>query len=351
MKKKTVAVIFGGCSPEYEVSLNSSYSIIEAIDRDKYEIILLGITRQGVWYRYTGPLENIPADTWHSEAKHLKRAFISPVRGDGIVEIEAGCVTSVNVDIVFPILHGKNGEDGTLQGLCEMAGIPFVGSGSAASALCMDKDRAHKLVSLAGLRVPKSISFEKMPDESELLETTRPLGLPIFVKPVNAGSSIGITMVNDYDELTAAVCTAFKYDKTVIIEENIEGFEAGCAVVGNLELQTGRIDEIELADGFFTYEEKYNLITSKIHVPARIDANTERLLQEAAMLAYKTLGCRGYCRVDLFLTRKRDIVFNEANTIPGFTSHSRFPSMMKAAGIHFPKLIDMLIEFGFANAN
>ena len=350
MKKKTVAVVFGGCSPEYEVSLNSSYSIIDAIDKNKYEVILLGITRDGAWFRYSGPVESIPADTWHSDAKFLKNAFISPVRGDGIIEIEAGCVTQVPVDIIFPVLHGENGEDGTLQGLCEMAGIPLVGSGSAASALCMDKDRAHKLVSLAGLRVPESVCFEIMPTEDELLESVRSLGLPIFVKPVNAGSSIGITMVDDYSRLMAAVGMAFEYDRAVIIEENIEGFEAGCAVVGNLELQTGRIDEIELSDGFFTYEEKYTLKTSKIHVPARIDADTERQLQEAAMLAYKTLGCRGYCRVDLFLTREGEIVFNEANTIPGFTSHSRFPSMMKAAGVDFPKLIDVLIDLGFENA-
>ena len=350
MNKKTVAVVFGGCSPEYDVSLNSSYSIIDALDREKYEVILLGITRDGAWYRYSGPKENIPNDTWQSDVKYLKNAFISPVRGNGIIEIETDCVTPIPVDIIFPVMHGENGEDGTLQGLCEMAGLPLVGSGSAASALCMDKDRAHKLVSLAGLRVPKSVCFEVMPNEDELLETVRPLGLPIFVKPVNAGSSIGITMVDDYSRLMEAVCTAFEYDRAVIIEENITGFEAGCAVVGNLELQTGRIDEIELADGFFTYEEKYTLKTSKIHVPARVDADTERRLQEAAMLAYKTLGCRGYCRVDLFLTKEGEIVFNEANTIPGFTSHSRFPSMMKAAGVDFPTLIDMLIDLGFENA-
>ena len=349
MRKKTIAVVFGGCTPEYEVSLNSAYSIISAINREKYDLILLGITRKGVWYRYSGSIENIPDDTWCSDEAHLKNAFISPVRDTGIIEIEEGRAVSLHIDIVFPVIHGKNGEDGTLQGLCEMAGIPLVGSGSAASALCMDKDRAHKLVSLAGLRVPASLCFEKIPAEDKLLETAKPLGLPVFVKPVNAGSSIGITRVDDYRQLASAVMTAFKFDNTVIIEENIDGFETGCAVVGNLVLRTGRIDEIELAEGFFTYEEKYTLKTSRIHVPARIDEETERKIQQAAMLAYKTLGCRGYCRVDLFLTKERDIVFNEANTIPGFTSHSRFPSMMKAIGVEFSALIDMLIDLGFEN--
>ena len=346
MKKKTVAILFGGYSPEYEVSLKSAYSIINAINRQKYSVIPLGITRQGLWYKYTGPVEDIPADNWHKDESCLNHAIISPSRGEGLLEFTDGQAVPIPVDVVFPVLHGRYGEDGTVQGLCELAGIPVVGSGSAASALCMDKDRSHKLVSLAGIRVPKSICFEQEPAEDTALSALKELGLPLFVKPVKAGSSFGITKVEDESEYWEAIRFAFTYDDAVIIEEHIDGFETGCSVVGNSELKTGRIDEIELTSGFFTYEEKYTLNTSKIHMPARIDEDTERNLQEAAKTIYRVLGCRGYARVDIFLTSNREIVFNEVNTIPGFTSHSRFPNMMKGVGIEYPELVEMLIELG-----
>ena len=346
MGKKTVAVLFGGYSPEYEVSLKSAFSIISAINRNKYDVVLLGITRQGRWYEYIGPVEDIPTDNWHRDGSRLNNAIISPSRGEGILRFRDGLAVSVPADVVFPVLHGRYGEDGTIQGLCELAGIPVVGSGSAASALCMDKDRSHRLVSLAGIRVPKSVCFEYRPAEDEALSALKEIGLPLFVKPVKAGSSFGITKVEDESEYLEAIKFAFTYDDAVIIEENIDGFETGCSVVGNDELITGRIDEIELARGFFTYEEKYTLKTSKIHMPARIDGDTERRIQEAAKTIYRVLGCSGYARVDIFLTSKRDIVFNEANTIPGFTSHSRFPNMMKGVDIEYPELVEMLIELG-----
>ena len=348
MGKKTVAVIFGGYSPEYEVSLKSAFSIISAIDREKYNVILLGITNQGRWYRYTGAVEDIPNDKWHSDESRLKSAIISPSRGVGILEFKNGLAEPVPVDVIFPVLHGRFGEDGTVQGLCELAGIPVVGSGSASSALCMDKDRSHKLVSLAGIRTPKSICYEYEPTDSEARAAAKELGLPLFVKPVKAGSSFGITKVENDTELSEAVKTALSYDDAVIIEECIDGFETGCSVVGNDELQTGRIDEIELAGGFFDYEEKYTLKTSKIHMPARIDEETERRLQDTAKIIYRVLGCRGYARIDIFLTSKREIIFNEANTIPGFTSHSRFPNMMKGVGIEYPELVDILIDLAIS---
>ena len=344
MKRRTVAVLFGGCSPEYEVSLNSAFSIISAIDRDKYSVILIGITRQGEWYRYSGAVEDIPADKWQADKGNLKRVSISASRGEGLLEFEDGRYSKVPLDAVFPVLHGRYGEDGTVQGLCELAGIPVVGSGAAASALCMDKDRAHKLASLAGIRVPKSVCFEYRPTQSELAAAANELKFPLFVKPVKAGSSFGISMAADMAALAAAVKMALEYDDAVIIEERIDGFETGCAVVGNLGLQTGRIDEIEISGDFFDYEEKYTLKTSKIHLPARIDEKTERAIQETAKTVYRILGCRGYARVDIFLTKDHEVVFNETNTIPGFTSHSRFPSMMKAVGMSFTELVDMLIE-------
>ena len=347
MHKKTVAVIFGGYSPEYEVSLNSSYSIISAIDRGKYEVVLLGITRDGKWYKYSGDVDDIPSDKWHDDPGKLISVIVSPSRGGGLLELVDGRVKPLPVDAVFPVLHGKYGEDGTVQGMFDLAGIPVVGAGLAASALCMDKDRAHRLVSLAGIRVPNSVCFEHVPTDDELLSAAQELKLPLYVKPVKAGSSFGITRVESLAKVTDAVKFALSFDDAVIIEESIEGFEAGCAVAGNRELKVGRIDEIELSQGFFTYEEKYTLKTSKIHMPARVDAETEQRLQEAAATIYRTLGCSGYARIDMFLTPENEIVFNEANTIPGFTSHSRFPSMMKGVGIEYPELVDMLIELSF----
>ena len=346
MSKKKVAVIFGGFSPEYEVSLNSTYSVINAIDRKKYDVILIGITNQGRWYRYSGSPEDILSDNWHKDGQMLSEAYISPNRGGGLVVFEDGMPVSIAVDVVFPVLHGRYGEDGTIQGLCELSGLPVVGSGSASSALCMDKDRAHKLIAFAGITVPKSICFEYVPTDDELLDAVGELTLPVFVKPVKAGSSIGTVKLFNSTDIPAAVKDAFSYDNAVIIEESINGKEVGCSVIGNRELRTGRVNEIEVSHGFFDYKEKYTLETSKIHTPARINAESERRIQETGKLIYKILGCRGYARIDLFLTNEGDIVFSEANTIPGFTPHSQLPKMMKAAGMDYPELVDVLIELG-----
>jgi len=342
--KPVVAVIFGGFSPEYEVSLKSAYSIINAVDREKYDVILVGITNRGQWFRYSGPVEDIPSDKWHVDESRLRRAFIVPERGGGLLEFFDGAAVPTPVDVVFPVLHGRYGEDGTVQGLCELAGIPVVGAGSASSALCMDKDRSNKLVSLAGIKLPKSVCFEFVPTDEELLSAAGELKLPVFVKPVKAGSSFGISLVESYSELSEAVKEALRFDDAVLVEERVDGFETGCAVVGNSDLIVGRADEIELSHGFFDYEEKYTPKTSKIHMPARIDEDTETRIREAAKVVYRTLGCSGYCRIDIFLSRDGEIFFNEANTIPGFTSNSRFPKMMQGIGIEYPALVDMLIK-------
>ena len=218
-----------------------------------------------------------------------------------------------------------------------------MGCDTLSSALCMDKDRAHKLVSLAGISVPESITFKRADMEAALEKINRELSYPVFVKPVRAGSSFGITRVVCSDELEDAVLKAFQYDCEVIAEEAVEGFETGCAVMGIDKLMTGRVDEIELSEGFFDYTEKYQLVTSKIHMPARIDAETEKRIQKAAVTIYKALGCSGFARVDMFLTPAGEIVFNEVNTIPGFTSHSRFPNMMKGAGLSFSQMLDRLL--------
>ena len=347
MEKKKIAVIFGGCSPEHTVSLTSAAAVIRHIDTEKYEVVQLGITEGGEWFRFYGSPDDIEANTWRADRTKCIPAVISPDRDQhGILEFRMSGVRTTRLDAVFPVLHGRNGEDGTVQGLCELAGIPLIGCGTLSSALCMDKDRAHKLVMLAGIAVPRSVLLEKLPASPELATLAEGIGYPLFVKPVRAGSSFGVTRVESAAGLRAAVREAFRYDTSVLIEEAVPGFEVGCAVMGNGNLITGRADEIELSGGYFDFEEKYTLKTSKIHMPARVDEPTERRLRDTACRIYRTLGCRGFARVDMFLTPGRRIVFNEVNTIPGFTSHSRFPKMMSGVGYDFAALVDALISLG-----
>lgn len=353
--KKKLGIMFGGKSTEYEVSLQSASAVIAAVNGEEYEKILIGIDRDGRWYRYYGDPDKIAADTWCNDTDCV-RAILSPDRETGgLLEFFKGQVMSTPLDLVLPVLHGKNGEDGTVQGLIELAGIRLVGCDTLCSALCMDKDRAHKLAALAGVAVPRSFVFaagteqreknaEEDPQEILWKQAAGKLGYPVFVKPVRAGSSFGVTKVSREEELAAAVREAFRHDREVILEEAIDGFEVGCAVMGTQELMVGEVDEIELSHGFFDYTEKYTLKTSRIYVPARIDAETAGRIKETARVIYRALGCRDFARVDMFLTPQGRIVFNEVNTIPGFTSHSRFPSMMRAAGLSFEEMIERLLK-------
>ena len=346
--KKTIAVIFGGCSPEYNVSLQSTYAVISHMNREKYLPVLIGITRQGDWYYFDGDVEEIISDTWHDSASCIPIAVLPNRSEHALIKYTERILEKITIDAAFPILHGRNGEDGTVQGVFELAGIPVVGCGVLSSALCMDKDRAHKLARAAGITVPCSYLFEKNIDIEEILMQVlvhaEEIGYPLFVKPIKAGSSFGITKVLDHNDLPAAVKLAFEYDDKIIIEENIEGFEVGCAVIGNDVLTVGEVDEIELADGFFDFSEKYARKTSAIHVPARIDASTAKQIKQTAQKIYKVLDCQGFARVDMFLSVCGEIVFNEVNTIPGFTINSRFPNMLKAIGMSFEQIITVLIE-------
>lgn len=393
-EKLNVAIFFGGCSSEYSVSLSSASGVIRSLNPEKYEPILIGITKDGRWFHFTGSVKEIEKDTWATSENCTPAAF-SPNRGERrLLLLKQTEIACIHIDVALPILHGRNGEDGTLQGLLELADIPVAGCGTLASALCMDKDRTHKLAACAGVRVPKSLVLEhtgsragmQIPKPlvldntgsclgadmtasgshtSELtaasIDSAAPLlpnnelyfsaqafaqdtGYPVFVKPVKAGSSYGVTKVTSPDQLAAAINLAFQYDDQVILEENIEGFEVGCAVLGTSELITGEIDEIELSGGFFDFTEKYTLKTSSIHVPARVDTAKSTEIKEMAKKIYRALGCSGFARVDMFLTPEGEIVFNEVNTIPGFTEHSRYPGMMRAAGYTFENVLDMILE-------
>lgn len=342
MKVKNVLVLFGGCSSEYSVSLESASSVLRHLNREKYTPIMVGITQTGKWLHYTGPIERIENDTWQQE--RCVPAVLSPDRDSRqLLLLGAAGVETREIDVALPILHGKNGEDGTVQGLITLAGIPLAGCGVLASALCMDKDRAHRLAKDAGVRVPLALVLERDHRADALLDFAREVGYPLFVKPVKAGSSYGVTRVEGEETLFFAVELAFSYDDQVIVEENIEGFEVGCAVLGNDDLLTGAVDEIELSGGFFDFTEKYTLKTSAIHVPARITPAKALEVRETAKVIYRALGCRGFARVDMFLTPEGKIYFNEVNTIPGFTAHSRYPGMMRAAGIEFADLLDKIL--------
>ncbi len=346
MSKLCIAVLFGGCSTEYGVSLQSAHALLSHIDKGKYDVLPVGIDRAGRWFYYFGFIDAILDGTWCDDLDNCIPCAISPNRGAPELILFGDEVERVPFDAAFPVLHGKNGEDGTVQGLIELAGIPLIGCDTLSSALCMDKDRAHKLAALAGVRVPQSMAFERGAAMKELYAAADTLGYPLFVKPVRAGSSFGITKVLGSGDLEAAVQAAFRHDSEILLEEAIEGFEVGCAVLGNQELMTGAVDEIELSEGFFDFEEKYTLKTSKIHCPARISPEQARQVQETAKRIYRALHCRVFARVDLFLTPQGELVFNEVNTIPGFTAHSRYPNMMQAAGLGFGELVERLIALG-----
>ena len=341
---KNIVIIFGGASSEYEVSLQSAYAVINNIDRKKYDPVTVGISREGKWFYFTGEIDKIKNDTWCNGTDCVP-AMLSPDRTDHqLMILREKYIETIYIDAVFPVLHGRNGEDGTIQGVVELAGIPLVGCGTLSSALCMDKDRAHRLAELAGVRVPRGMVLLDNSAVNKAYDFAREIGFPVFVKPVKAGSSYGVTKVGELEQLAPAVSLAFKYDNRVILEEAIDGFEVGCAVCGKDKLIVGEVDEIELTQaGFFDYTEKYTLKTSAIYVPARIPADKAQEIKEAAKRIYRALDCTGFARVDLFLTPEGEIIFNEVNTIPGFPEHSRYPGMMKAAGYSFPEVVDLII--------
>ena len=281
MDKKRIGIIFGGKSPEHDVSLESAYSVITNMNEEKYDKVLIGITKEGNWYKYEGEIENIKDNTWEKEGKSTKIIISTNPEDKGIIELENNNKL-IKLDAILPILHGSNGEDGTIQGLIALSGIPLIGCDTLSSSLCMDKHLSHKIVESYGIKVAKGIVINDNTSNTEIDEKLKQLKYPLFVKPMRAGSSFGITKVENKNEIEGAIKEALKYDKEIIIEENIDGIEIGCAVLGNEELIVGEIDEIELSKGFFSYPEKYTLETSKIHVPARINKEKSDEAKEIA---------------------------------------------------------------------
>lgn len=343
--KKKICVVFGGRSSEYKISLMSAAEVIRNIDREKYELLTVGATPEGDFYLYEGDESSIENDSWRE--KTVTRITFSVNRKDhGFIRFDTG--ETIRVDLVFPVMHGRNGEDGRLQGLLELAGIPCAGCGMTASAVCMDKHLCHSLAKANGLEVPEGRLFKNTDSLDYIFGELDGLKYPLFVKPLKAGSSIGVTEIKEHSELKIALGEAFKYDSNAIVEERIDGFEVGCAVLGDI---TGETDEIELENGVFDFYEKYHLSTSKIHLPTRIPKSERERIKNFARKIYDIMGCKGFARVDMFYTPDKRIVFNEVNTIPGFTLHSRFPKMLGAAGISFGEVVERAIELGLKERN
>ena len=339
---KTILFLFGGVSSEYAVSLESAQAVLTHLDQSKFRPLMVGITKGGQWLHYTGAVDAIGADRWQN-ADCVPCTLVLH-RGARQLLLLDGTGATRSFDAAFPVMHGKNGEDGTLQGLLELAGVPIVGCGTLASALSMDKDRAHKLAACAGVDIPRGMVFSRGAAPDDWNAAAEELGYPLFVKPVRAGSSFGITRVTAPSQLSAALEEAWRHDREALLEEAVPGFEVGCAVLGTKTLTVGAVDQVSLSQGFFDYEEKYTLKTASIHCPAPILPEEAARIQAAAKVVYRALDLKGFARVDFFLTPGGRVVFNEVNTIPGFTAHSRYPRMMAATGLLFPALITRLID-------
>lgn len=348
MNKTKLAILFGGKSDEYSVSLHSAAAIIKNVPEDLFDVTLIGITKDGKWLHYEGTADKVNDDTWHQEK--LSPVLLSMDNNfKGLIKLdeEKGTFEKIAIDCIFPVLHGRNGEDGTIQGLCQMTGIPFVGCGMTASAVSMDKEFTHVICEMAGIMTApfmRAVNSNKLNVKKLYEEALEKLELPMFIKPANNGSSLGISKVRNYDEFEKGIMEAFEYDDKVIIEKMIQGFEIGCAVVGNEELIIGEVDEIDTKNDFFDYVEKYSQHNSKIHCPARISDELKKEAKQIAEGTYRALGCKGLSRVDMFVTPENKIYLNEINTIPGLTDLSRYPSMLKKIGIEYKDLIVKLVE-------
>lgn len=345
---KKIAILCGGRTAEHKVSLQSAKNIVQAINRKKYEIILIGINKDGRWLMHNSENFLLNPD---DPKKISLAAGGEPINllldgSRNLISVKDGKIIT-SIDAAFPVLHGTFGEDGTMQGLLELAQVPYAGPNVLGSAIGMDKDIAKRLLRDSGIDIAdffvfknsekKKINFNKIKNE---------LGLPFFVKPANAGSSVGVSKVKSKNDFIAAVEEAFKYDNKILIEENISGRELECAVLGNEEVLSSVVGEVLPQKDFYSYEAKYiDGEGAKLEMPAKITKKEEKIIQDLAIKTFKVLGCEGMARVDFFLTKDR-LAVNEINTIPGFTKISMYPKLWDLSGIKYSDLIDRLIQLG-----
>jgi D-alanine---(R)-lactate ligase len=337
MGKRTLGIIFGGACEEHPVSVKSAQEVAKNLDPEKYDPVWVGITTNGEWKLCEGP-----GPDWESSCR---TAWVSPDRNvHGLLVLEQGEHRTIRLDLVLPVLHGRLGEDGAIQGLLELSGIPYVGCDVQSSALCMDKPLAYIVARSAGIATPDFWIVTTNED----IDADR-LVYPVFVKPARSGSSFGVSKVSQKAALLRAVETARQYDSKVVIEEAVDGSEVGCAVLGNdLDLLTGEVDRISLSHGFFRIHQEIEPESGSENstpiVPADISPEARSLVQETAKALYRALGCSGLARVDMFLKEDGTVVLNEVNTLPGMTSYSRYPRMMAAAGLPLAEVIDRIVS-------
>ena len=349
MKKLSVCVLFGGMSPEHEVSLRSAESVLNNLNPDKYNIVPVGITKEGDWFLYGGTdYSKLPTGQWLQHEGN-RRAAISPIRGQGLLSFEGDCVVREHLDVVFPVLHGENGEDGAMQGLLQLAGIPYVGPHVSASAVSMDKTLTKLVMDHVGIPQAKwqLVRNSELDHRMELIldQLEQKFCYPMFVKPAGTGSSVGVSKATDRETLKEALLSAGSFDEKILVEEFIHGREIEVAVMGNENPVASICGEIDSGAEFYDYDAKYVTDTSTAYIPARISEEVGEQVRELAVKAYTALGCQGLSRVDFFVTYEDErVVFNEINTLPGFTSISMYPKLFAASGIPYNELVDELLR-------
>ncbi len=345
-KKIRVGIIFGGKSAEHEVALQSAKNVIDAINKDKYEITLIGIDKEGRWQLNDRSHYLLNEQNPKLISLNKTENEVALIPGDNKFLDTFGNRKLETLDVIFPIIHGTNGEDGTIQGMLKLAGIPFVGADVLGSAIGMDKDVAKRLLKEAGIPIADFVTVKKYElDKLDFEMVEEKLKYPMFIKPANAGSSVGVSKASNRKELVEGLEKAFLYDYKVLVEEFIKGREVECAILGNENPIASAIGEIIPTHDFYSYEAKY--IDEKgalLEIPAKIDSEVVKKLQEIAIETYKTLCCEGMARVDFFLTEDGKAIINEINTIPGFTKISMYPKLWEVSGLSYEKLIDRLIE-------
>ncbi|NGO74708.1 D-alanine--(R)-lactate ligase [Streptomyces sp. YC504] len=347
MDKLKVGIIFGGSSEEHPISVKSAQEVAKNLDLAKYEPFYIGITKSGAWLLCEGPDAQ-----W--ETGDCRPAALSPDRTvGGLLVLDQGKYDTIRLDVVLPVLHGTLGEDGAMQGLLELSGIPYAGCDVQSSALCMDKSLAYTVARSAGIATPNFWTVAEIADIDPDTFT-----YPVFVKPARSGSSFGVSKVSGKDELASAIDSARQYDAKVLIEEAVVGSEIGCAILGDghgTDLMAGEVDRIALSHGFFRIHQEsapeQGSDNSTAIVPADIPAASRALVQETAKSVYRALGCGGLARVDLFLKKDGSVVLNEVNTFPGMTSYSRYPRMMAAAGVSVSEVIDRMVTSAMAGGS
>lgn len=356
MEKLRLAILFGGNSSEHEVSCISGASVAEGLLALGHQIYKIGITKTGRWLWYLGPEENMRNGSWEKDPGCVPAILSPDSETHGLVVNRRGVQEIIRLDAVFPVLHGRNGEDGTVQGLLDLAGIPYVGCGVLASAMCMDKAVANTLFDAAGIPHTPWLALRRSEtrDFAQVLRAVKEkLAYPIFVKPAVGGSSMGITKVKNDEELRAAVDLAARHDDKIVFEQGVTGQEVECAVLGNEELFASLPGEVESCNEVYDYEAKYQSDgASKLYLPAKLPQQKLEEVRDLALQAYAALGCTGLSRVDFFVEQAGGrVLINEINTLPGFTSISMYAKLMEMTGVEFPQLLEKLLELGFKRAN